>query len=247
MKTPWNDPNWKTIDLSQNRLFRNLVKENIVEPKNSSLLFAGSCDAAGLRYEKYWHEIYCEKLSLNHKDFSVIGRPVCSFSSVNRQLYAYLKTLKVTPSKLLMVVPITSNESILEDTCYTITERPEPVDFISRLALAPKNRVEIGYKLQEAYASAYSTEQKIYDFCRDFSFLEMICKSYGIKLHWTQNVTRSSTNHYNDINIFVESHEFAKQTFIGHTPGTEFDNAFDSPTADSHRKIAELFLRCNDD
>jgi hypothetical protein len=244
---PWNDSNWKTINLSQNRLFKGLSKENIVEYKYSPILFAGSCDAAGLRYEKYWHELYCEVKGINHKDYVVVGRPVCSFSSINRQLYVYLQKVDRTPKKLLMVVPISAHESVLEGTCYSITERPEPVNFINRLGLAPKSCVEIGYKLQEAYSSANSLDQKIYDFCKDFSFLEMMCKLYNIELFWTQNLTQSSQKHYGDINNFLDEHEFAKKTFIGHLPATEFDNAFDSPTADSHKKIAQLFLELKND
>lgn len=244
---PWNDTNWKTINLSQSRLFKGLIKENVVEYKNSSILFAGSCDVSGLRYEKYWHELYCEGKNLSHKDYVVIGRPVCSFSSLNRQLYSYLKNVDKPPSKLFLVVPITAHENMLEGTCYSITERPEPVQFINRLNLAPMSCVDIGYKLQEAYALATSDEQKIYNFCQDFSFLEMMCKSYGIKLFWTQNLTHSGQHHYEDINIFLEEHDFAKSTFIGHTPATDFDNSFDSPTYDSHKKISQLFLDLKDD
>lgn len=242
MNNPWTDPNWKTIDFTNHRFFKGLVNDSTIQIKESTKVFAGSCDISGVKHARYWHEIYCESAGLDHDSFVYIGNSVYTLSSILRKLYSYLNIIETPPTELLLVAPVSTHEHIVNGTCYSINDKLAPMDFLYRSRLIPQEDIDEISKLQQAFEINNSREQQIYNFCREFSFLEMICKNYNIKLRWTPNLTWNALQFYRNIDELLDSHSFAKKTFIGYDPKFEIDKTYDSPTASSHEKIAALFL-----
>jgi hypothetical protein len=240
MSNPWRDLTWKTLKLSDHALFNQTGGSQVV--LNSQILFAGSCDINGVRHGEYWHEIYCKSLGLPHADYTLLGDAVNMLPSLLRKIYVYLKTCDVPPAQILLVAPVSVPEHIIGGKCYSISHRPRPLDFLYRLGAVPARLIPKVSILQQAYNVSFSREQEVYNFCRDFSFLEMMCSAYHITLKWTPNRTGNASLFYKSIDDLLDAHSFAKSTFIGYEPTYDLDEKFDAPTAASHQALASFFL-----
>jgi hypothetical protein len=240
MANPWNDLTWRTLKLSDHALFNKTGGSQIV--LNSPIVFAGSCDINGIRHGEYWHEIYCESLGLRHEEYTLLGDAVNMLPSLVRKLYVYLKMCDTKPAQILLVAPVSVPEHIIEGKCYSITHRVRPLDFLYRLGAVPARLIPKVSSLQQAYNVSFSRDQEIYNFCRDFSFLEMMCAFYDIDLKWTPNRTGNASLFYKSIDDLLDAHPFAKSTFIGYEPTYDIDEKFDAPTASSHKSLAAFFL-----
>lgn len=243
MTNPWKDPNCNTIYLENHPFFKKLSSSSITEIKESSILFAGSCDISGVKFDRYWHEIFCEERKLEHDKYAYIGAALYGLPSLVRRIYDYLKLIDSPPKELLLVSPVATPEHLINDILYPINHRAEAMSFLYRANIVPKELSNRTTKLQEAYSESFSTEQAVYNFCKEFSFLEMICKAYNIRFYWTTNLTWNSHFFFDKLDLFLEAHDFARDTFIGSAKGDiEYNREYDSPTASAHRSIASLFL-----
>lgn len=240
---PWKNPNWKMINFADIRFFRmhEVTKAHSVHPKVADLLFLGSCDINGHRQERYWHEILCEQLGLQHNAHTFIGNSTYTLGSMVRRVYTYLKSVESAPKVILLVCPIATHEHIVDGTCYSINPNPDAMDFLYRIGAVEDKDIRAVSALQRAYKQTTTREQEIYNFCKEFSFLEMICKAYGIKLLWTPNRTKNALPFFQNVDELLDAHDFAKSTFIGYDSNYDFDEMLDSPTAASHKAYAELF------
>lgn len=248
MKNPWNDANWKLINMHNHPFFKGRSPMVPVEYKNSPILFCGSCDISGYRHNEYWYDIYCRHKGLDPASYSYIGSPLCTLSSLIRRIYAYLKITEVIPKVVLLVAPVSADEHMINGTCYSIMHKNDimdPLKFVCRANIVPPEDQVSLVSLQNVYSEYRSIDQMVYEFCRDFSFLEMLCNAHGIKLYWTPNLTRNASEFYKHIELFLDAHEFAKNTFIGYTPSLEVDTMYGSPTAEAHAVIASLFLNAD--
>jgi hypothetical protein len=89
--------------------------------------------------------------------------------------------------------------------------------------------------------------QLLYEFCKNYSFIEMMTMAYGIQFYWTPNLTKKAEQFYKDLDIYLEGHDFAKKTFLGYNTETiEDTNGLDFPSGKSHVAISNLFLGIND-
>jgi hypothetical protein len=238
--TPWKDANYPTLDLREHRLYNSRLADRTVEYKNSPILFIGSCDVAGIKHGKYWHEIYAEKRQL--VNYVKIGQAIQSFSGLMRTVYTYLSNVEEKPKSIYMVVPMTSAEHVIGNKCYSVNYQKLPVEHLHRLQIIPESSWSVFQKLHEAYNLSDCLEERIYNFGREFSFLEMMCKAYNIELKWTFNLTITSKFHFGDVNNFIDSHNFAKNTYIGTKETDAYDLVNYCPTYTAHKLLADLFM-----
>lgn len=236
---PWQDSNYPTLDYRDHK-FYNVFADPSVEYKHSPIVFAGSCDIGGNRQSRYWHEIYSEKFSI--KDAIKIGRPSQSFSGMNRVLYTYLSNVEEKPNKILMVVPMTSAEHVINGVCYSVNYMKMAVDHLERLGIIPSNDFQLFKRLSASYYTSNTLEERLFNFGKEFSFLEMMCKCYSIDLQWTFNLTLSAEAHYNNKDLFAKSHPFAAKTYIGTKECKVYDTTYYSPSAPAHEILAQLFI-----
>lgn len=244
---PWNDPNYPFLDFTEYSLYARIHNQKPVSALESSILFAGSCDISGQRKEKYWHEIYCETLGLNKDDYVKIGTMGQPMNALVRKIYGYLKLVKTPPKRILMVAPVSLPEFIIDGKAYPIPRTFEVVEFFERLDIIPKETMPKLIHTMVAHRQCITDEHILYEFCQNFSFLEMITKAYDIELYWTPNLTRKAKQYYKNIDIFLKNHDFANRTFLGYDNSTVEDSSkdLDFPSAKSHVRLANLFLSIN--
>lgn len=235
----WTDANYPTLDMRQHRFYESVFRDRTIEYTGSEVLCLGSCDISGNRQVEYWHEIYSKARNIK---CAVIGQPGQSFSAVLRQLYVYLKNAPA-PKLLLIVVPITSPEHVLDNKCYSVTYRPLAVEHYNRMNMIPENVLDRFMALHNAYAASNNLDERIYNFCREFSFLEMMCKAYNIQLKWTLNITRSAEDHYKEKDKFLDAHDFAKSTYLQTSKCMSYDRTYLCPTAEAHFILANTFMK----
>lgn len=244
---PWNDPNFPFLDFSEYKLYSKIHNQTLVPNTTSEILFTGSCDISGLRKEKYWHEIYCEQKKLNWDEFVKIGTIGQPMPALIRKIYGYLKSVEVAPKIIFMVAPVSLPEYILNGRAYPLPKTFDVIEFLERLEIIPHEVMNKMVHLMSAHRQSTGPGQILYDFCQNFSFLEMITRAYNIEFYWTPNMTRKAKQYYRDLSKFLEAHEFAKKTFLGYEESLIDSNSkdLDFPSAASHQHIANLFLSIN--
>lgn len=235
----WKDANYPTMDMREYRFYQYVFRDRTVEYDGSEVLCLGSCDISGNREVEYWHEIYSK---MRNVKYTKIGQPGQSFSALMRQFYAYLKNAPA-PKLLLLVVPITSPEHVLDNKCYSVTYRPLAVEHYIRTNMIPENVLDTFTALHNAYAASNNLNEKIYNFCREFSFLEMMCKAHNIELKWTFNITRSADEHYKERDKFLDAHDFAKSTYLQTSECMTYDKTYLCPTSEAHFILASTFMK----
>lgn len=244
MINSWNDPNYPTLDLTVHSLYAKNHNQKSIEIKSTEILFAGSCDISGAKKDMYWHEIYCNKMQLNHDNYLVIGNLGQPMSALIRKIYAYLKLVETPPKKLFMVAPVILPERILNSVAYPVSRNLNSITFNKKLNIIPEEVLAKLSNLTEIENQIIDIEQQIYEFCQSFSFLELLTKVYNIKLYWTPNLTRQAFKYYQNLDNFLLNHEFAKNTYLGYDASTVdlLSTALDFPSAESHNAIANRFL-----
>lgn len=248
LNTPWNNPNYPSLDFTNHKVYSKNHNQQPVELKNSEILFVGSCDISGDREDRYWHEIYCETVGINHDDYVKIGSIGQPMEALIRKIYAYLKSVDLPPKKIFMVAPICTPEYIMNDMAYPVPRDLDSIQFLERLNLIPPTVLYPLSNLIFALRGAVGPGQITYDFLKNYSFLEVMMKAYAIELYWTPNLTRKANAFYKNLDSYLEKHDYAKKTFIGYDPATIKFNAdsLDYPSKESHQCIANLFLSIRD-
>ena len=239
--TPWSNENWPLVNIGKHKFFRDKFETPLSNNSTSVVMFAGSCDLSGVRHGKYWHELLCETLEIEPLTAAYLGTPICTFPSLLRRLYVQLKNTNNSPKRLFLVAPVSTQEHLIDGTCYSINTRQRPMEFLYRTGLIPPTAISQASALQRAYELNNGFNQRVYSFQRDFSFLEMICRAYSIDLRWTPNRTKNASLFYTDVSKMLEDHEFARKTCVGFDVEYDFDTTHDAPTSASQQRIAELF------
>lgn len=245
MNNAWNDPNYPFMDFSSHPLYSKTHNQIPVDIKPSEILFAGSCDIGGYNNYKHWYEIYCENLNLDHSNYVRIGHIGQPMSALVRKIYAYLNMVSTPPKQILMVAPISIPEQMLDGIMCPVPSDLDTISFFERTKLLSESSTIRLTNLMFSLRQATRQGQLTYDFCQNFSFLEMLTKFYNIKLRWTPNLTRRSTQYYKNIQLYLNNHSFAKETFIGYDPSIVdmSSTKVDIPTDDAQRALAQLFLK----
>lgn len=248
MNNPWKDPNYPTLDFTKHKVYSASHNQRPVEAKSSEILFCGSCDIAGIKKEKYWYEIYCEKLNLNCDDYVKIGSIGQPMQALVRKIYAWLKLVDKPPKKIFMVAPVAMPEQILSKTAWPVPRTLDIIPFFARVGVIPPEVLSRIIPLIVAQRQVSGPGHLLYEFCQNFSFLEMMTKAYGIELRWTPNLTRKAVEYYKDLDIYLEEHDFAKKTFIGYDHSTVdlTGSGLDFPNKKSHVAISDRFLLFGD-
>ena len=249
MSTPWTDPNYPGLDFTKHKLYAGDHNQQPVLIKYSEILFAGSCDISGARESKYWHEIYCEESGLNSEDYVKIGHIGQPLNALVRKIYSYLKLVDRPPKKIFMVAPISCPEHILNSVAYPVPPDKETAKFLERIGIIPSAILPAVTGLINMNSDTYGPGQMSYEFCRNYSFLELMMRAYDIRLYWTPNLTRKAAEYYKNLDTYLSHHEYARNTFIGYDNSTvDFaSDKLDFPSTESHLRLANLFLSIKND
>jgi hypothetical protein len=183
----------------------------------SKVVYLGTCDVmSSLNKENIWTNMVRNEL---HPDQPLIAMGSLSscFPSSIRRLYSFIQNFGAPELVYLSLARFDSYEYVNKSgKCYSLSSRKGTADFCKNNNMIDDEEHIIWTKQIEATTQLSNKHNNRYILEEKFTFLEMICKVYNIKLKWTFNPTDACIKVlYHNLELFEDISPFMKESFVG--------------------------------